>query len=755
VLAWRAVRTASRAIALLGVLAAAAPASAAPYEAFIEVDDQADLEDLRVAGVISQDSYDELLALLEGGVDLSLADRAQLYSLPNLTYDDVDRILAYRERMKGDLRDPAALVASGILSAEELRAITPFLAPPAPRPGAAPGARGKIFARSRLAVRDSLLPPGEVRARLALSTNVRVGGAAVFHRLELGAPIYDPNRRALLADRHGYGGSIPKAYLMYETASAAAVAGSFRAGFGQRLVFDSSGRAAPNGLYFDDEVTYTPDLEIECREIAGELLEAPCQGAAAGRRMTPDFRVREGLLGGGAGLRRQPLGEGWVQAYAWASWAPRSLRQDELVDRARCPDPHDAADPGCAPPAVFVRPEGASRILMPTAAFANEVLPDVLVERLAGVNFAYFADARQTLGLTAYGADVAGLVDGIDLDTQETSRLPTGRRYGALGANFALGKGRLDLAGEAALSIDRMPDGPGAPQGGGGPAAILRATVAERRQELEASLRYYGIDYANPYARPLSQGDELEGQRVRDEAGARVRYARAGERLGVRALVDAWVPPSSLGADSPLGRAQPKLEGAVRADVRAGGGLALGLALRYQDADLRAGGRAQCFEDEAELRAVTGAVTGAGTAAPCSGTRLTSVASARIGGRRAASLTALVEHRLLDDGADETSPFRDRYRQDVAGWLIGLWSPDDMLRLRGRVRYLHQAVNGDRDDLYERSIAALADAAIGFGERAVLRARADVKVWLDDRAETRARSPSPELQLWLSYEARL
>ncbi len=61
---------------------------------------------------------------------------------------------------------------------------------------------------------------------------------------------------------------------------------------------------------------------------------------------------------------------------------------------ARCPDPHDAADPGCAPPAVFVRPEGASRILMPTAAFANEVLPDVLVERLAGVNFAPTSPTR-------------------------------------------------------------------------------------------------------------------------------------------------------------------------------------------------------------------------------------------------------------------------------------------------------------------------------------------------------------------------
>ena len=61
--------------AALAVAVAAAPAGAAPYEAFIEVDDQADLEDLRAAGAIRQDTYDELIALLEGGVELALADR--------------------------------------------------------------------------------------------------------------------------------------------------------------------------------------------------------------------------------------------------------------------------------------------------------------------------------------------------------------------------------------------------------------------------------------------------------------------------------------------------------------------------------------------------------------------------------------------------------------------------------------------------------------------------------------------------------
>jgi hypothetical protein len=31
----------------------------------------------------------------------------------------------------------------------------------------------------------------------------------------------------------------------------------------------------------------------------------------------------------------------------------------------------------------------------------------------------------------------------------------------------------------------------------------------------------------------------------------------------------------------------------------------------------------------------------------------------------------------------------------------------------------------------------------------------DAKHWLDDRASTADRVPNPELQLWLSYEARL
>jgi len=59
--------------------------------------------------------------------------------------------------------------------------------------------------------------------------------------------------------------------------------------------------------------------------------------------------------------------------------------------------------------------------------------------------------------------------------------------------------------------------------------------------ELEVSLRYYGSRYANPYARPVSAPDELDGLRARDESGARFRAtAQLGRHVVLRALLDGW-----------------------------------------------------------------------------------------------------------------------------------------------------------------------------------------------------------------------
>src|SRR4026208_2444155 len=99
----------------------ARPAGATPYETFVDVDDQSDLEDLLAAGDLTQDTFDELLDLLQTGGDLqtadqrldlsqtgadpNAADRATLYALPNLTYQDVDAIIAFRDKQNGVIKD--------------------------------------------------------------------------------------------------------------------------------------------------------------------------------------------------------------------------------------------------------------------------------------------------------------------------------------------------------------------------------------------------------------------------------------------------------------------------------------------------------------------------------------------------------------------------------------------------------------------------------------------------------------------------
>jgi len=728
----------------LAVIVSARTATATPYETFIDISDQAELDDLVAAQDISQDTYDELLDLLQRGVDLSSAGRAELYGLPNLTYEDVDKLIAYRKLLQGVIRDPAELVGANVLSEEKLLAISAFLVvtPTGKSPLAA---HGWVRAMTRASHKDRILPPLAVRARVTAAKHLRIGLALTTTRLRVGEPVYDPNRSALIADDNGLQLHVPKGYVKWETDDVSLIAGSFRAGFAQRLVFDNSSQYTPNGLYLDDDLTFAVDLDRECRESAGELATSPCTGAKASRYVTPDFKWRTGLFGVGAGVKKLELPTGWLQAYGWASAARRSIYQYELVIRdpekaATCQDPHDDNADECKAPTVYVRPEG-SNLLTPTSQFSFVTLPNVFLEKLAGGNITYFADRRSSIGATVYGATETSLVDGVALDFQEWSRYPTGRTFGAAGANFTFGQKWLDIFGEAALSYDKNVTSPGPPltAGGGGPAGILRVTATRNREELEAVFRYYSIDFANPYARPISQADEFDGQRARDELGVRLRYLNTDKVLSVRALIDVWVPPSTLKDDQ---KAQPKLDTYVRADVRTTDSLRLGGWVRYQDKNLQLGGHDQCFEVSTETSET-------GDPVPCAGRQLTTTARAAIKVDRHLNLTFMLQHQLLDDKSASPTAFRS----DLAAWGIATWNPDPSVRVRARVRYLDEAIE---DNTYlERSFSGLVDAGFKVRARDILRVRVDTKLWLDDRDATLLRVPDPELQLWLSYEARL
>lgn len=750
VLTSRAVR---RALVVVGFLVAARSAHAVPYETFVDVSDQADLEDLVVSGDLTEDTYNELLDLLETGVDLNTANRAQLYALPNLTYEDVDAIIGFRDGQRGQISDPGALVTAGVLSEDKLLSISSFLIVGTTNRDLK--IRGWIRAQTRFTIGDNLLPPTLLRGRFTLRKGLTAGFAGVLTRLQVGKPVYDPNRDSLVADARGYNIVLPKIFVKYDSERYAAIAGSFRAGFGQRLVFDNSTQYTANGLYSDDQITFSNDLDRECRLSTGELSSNPCDGEDAATYTTPDWNWRDGLLGVGAGFKRLEVGAGWIQGYLWASIQQRRIYQYELVNAGTCEDPHDDSDPACAAPTIGVRDE--DNPLAPAPRHSFQTLPGVFQERLVGANTAYFADRRNSVGLTLYAADEVDLVDGIDLGTQEWSRLPLGTvdsgntggvDFGAMGVNFTFGRGWLDVGGEGAFSFDKLADGPGPQSGGGGPAGLLRFTATKGKQELEAVFRYYGIDYANPFARPISQPDEFDGQRARDEVGGRLRYTNTAKRYSIRALLDLWTPISSLHEDSVLGRSQPKLDTYVRADVRTSHQLWLGLWLRYQDKDLRQGGQDQCFEVPTDT-------TEDGEPIPCAGRQLTTIVRAKYVPDKTLAFTGMLQHQLLDDGLSMSSQFRTKFRQDASAWLIALYRPNPRVRIRARLRYFDEALNDDEDTYLERSFTGLVDTALTIRKRDIVRVRFDVKRWLDGRESTQLRSPNPELTFWLMYEMRL
>ncbi|MCE9580530.1 MAG: helix-hairpin-helix domain-containing protein [Deltaproteobacteria bacterium] len=707
------------------LLLLARPAAAHPYETFVDIENEEDLYDLQATGQIGDDTFEALDELLARGVDLNTADREELYSLPNLSYDDVDAILKYRS-LRGAITDPTDLVGAGALTQDKLLAISAFLVMRTPS-GLPLATHGKLLVQTRWAQKDTRLPPVMLRARVTTAKHLTAGLGATFTRLKLGEVVWDPNRGAILADPPGAQLHVPKVYVRWDDGKTDAIVGSFRAGFGERLTFDNASDYTPNGLYGDDLINHSNYLVRGCKESTGELDAPPCDGTTY---TTPDYAWRDGLFGAAAGVRHIAAGSGWVQVYGWGSFHRRSIYQYELYDRDKCQDPRNDADPDCAAPQVLKHPDGA--VLDPTAGYSFQVLPDILREAVAGGNATYFADRRNYVGVTGYGAKPFDLMDGVHLDYQEWSNRPSGGGFGAVGVNAAFGRKWLDVAAEVTRSFDAMTPTIGPTQGGGGEAAVLRATATGDKRELEVSFRYFGLDFVNPFARPIAAADEYDGQRARDEVGGRVRYTAKHGDLNVRAAMEVW----NLTTEK-----VPRTDDYVRIDYAINAPVGWGFWVEYEDKDLTSGGRGECFAVETFVDEVTGAPV------LCKGRRLSTTGRLHINPDKKLRLTGQLTHKLLDDPKHP-----DGFRNDVSAWLIAQYHLSDLVRLRGRLRYLNEDI-GDPATL-ETSIWAYADATFRLRTRDALRIRADLYKWLDTRDSTKARSPNPELWLWLEYQAK-
>jgi hypothetical protein len=123
-----------------------------------------------------------------------------------------------------------------------------------------------------------------------------------------------------------------------------------------------------------------------------------------------------------------------------------------------------------------------------------------------------------TRSATGYYAQEKNLLDGVDLDTQEWSRIPIGRAFGAAGANFSLGRGPFDVFGEFAYTYDKSPDPVGPIEGGGGPGAVIRITHTQKRQEIEGVFATTDRSRES-VSRPISQADGLDGSATCEVGG--------------------------------------------------------------------------------------------------------------------------------------------------------------------------------------------------------------------------------------------
>lgn len=722
-------RPAAVGAALLSLLLWVPRAQAIQYETTLSVENEQDLHDLQAQGVISDETAQALLELLDTGVNLSTATREELYELPNLTYADVDAILAFRQLNTG-IEDPADLVGAGAITAEQLVQIAPFLIIQG-RDAALP-VTGQVRVAGRTTAGDSLAPTGFLQARLKGPKGLSGAATLVGTRQRLGDVRWDEVRQVLRAELPAYTLQLPKAYVQWKSPTAQVVVGTFELGFGNRLTLDNTSRAEPNGIYPDYTISTVADLSTACRESAGDLDTTPCDVENDNAYVTPDYKWRERFRGVAARLQQIHLGDqADLAVTGFLSYQSRTVYQYQVFNRDTCDDPRSESD-ACVAPPVYADSADATD---PVSRLKFTSLPGVFHEVAGGGNLTLTLGGRTNLGVTAYWANEISAVDGINLGYQEWAPYPVGP-YGAAGVYGQTQLGPLFLSLEGTRSFAGELDG------SGGFAALQRSVLSFKKQELELSLRYFGREFLNPFARPISSSDRFEGLNARNEAGVRLRYlTELVPDLQGRTLLDFWGQPEDGKAEGSAGIVN--FRALARGDYAGWTFLTLTGWAEYENKDLATGGRGQCYSGAYSLL-----VDDEGVPLPCAGEFYQLAGGARVTpfGKRY-WLGAYYQHTWRDDPSHP-----DDFRQDHRIWAELGGRPTDGLRITLRSAFLDQDL-GD-DTTLETSWWTYAEVAWRLSPKLDVRGRYDFFDWMDQRASTLARTPNPENRFFLEVTSR-
>lgn len=701
-------------------------ATGAIYENRVDVDDEEDLFELEQRGDISEDTADTLLELIREGVDLNSANREQLYDLPGLTYSEVDAILEYRTAT-GHIDDPTQLVAAGALTEDQLLQIIPFIRLDAAKPVLP--VSGRIHAATRFTTTDNVPPPALLSARLKGPANLSAGFMAFTTRRRAATPTFDATTDSLKSDGFSYQPQLTRYFAQWKPGNVRLVVGTYTLGFAERLTLDNSRRVTPRGIYLVDDYRRVVDLSQTCKLSSGGFQADPTSGCdlADGKSLyiTPDYKWRDVFRGVAGSIEDVALGtSASLSAYGFLSYQQRPVYQYEIYDRRYCDDPRDTSS-DCKAPSVYL-PDGTTRLVYST-------LGNTFDELTGGGHVTFKPTYRLTFGVTGWAAAPFFRQTPIELDFQEFSRYPSGGLFGALGVDAHASLGNFNFFLEGTHNFDRRVG----TEGQGGYGIEQRTTFSPKNHEVELSLRFYDAGFGTPYARPIASPDLQEGQRARNEAGARLRWlVRFSRDWEARFRVNFWVNPYA-DPGSPAGIANlyalarldfvgwTFFQPAIWVDVRnknlassEHGGCASGTIILTEDAPFT------CSGDFYKIAA-----------------RLDfSPAGKYLRGAAQGSVTWKDDLR-----------YKTKFRTDLQAWFELQSQPHPALQLRARTRYLNQDID---DPAYlETNSWTFVEAA--WTPTALFRfaLRYDVLVWLDQRATTLNRIPNPEHRFQLDVRA--
>ena len=505
--------------ALLAALLCAVPAAAdRPASAELE---EALLAEPLEAGLDAEGAQARVQQLREG-LDLATATRAQLQALPGL---DAEAVLAFRAA-HGGLAPPGELLDAGVLDAEQLQALGPLLSVPAPEGSLS----GRVHLATAASTGDAVPPPALLEATLRGPFGLSAGLELALTRFRPGPAAWDPGLQALLTPGFGAGLELSRAFLAWRRGRLQLVAGTFEVGFAERLVLDTTRTERPDGFTLASTFRRPLATTLGCHLAGpGRTRDPAC---AADRLETPDFLTRDPFRGLAASVQDLPLGAGVEASGAlFASWQTPRVAQDELQDPRAC---RPGLDGRCPSVRVFTA-GGATPVV-------SASLPGALEEQLLGAHAQLRLPSSLTLGATAWGALLT--LPG-PLGFQPWSRWPAPGLVGAAGLHAAWTPGALALFAEAAYAA-------AARAGSGDWGVVQRSVLALPAHQLELSLRWYGPRFATLHGRPVAAADLDEGQRARNELGARLGWQwKAASSWAAWARVDAWTNPAPVAGQRP------------------------------------------------------------------------------------------------------------------------------------------------------------------------------------------------------------